>query len=144
MFDACWQQLFACGQQFTAGAAATTGAAIAGANVVLGVRDVEAGEAVARDIAPEATGDIRVLRLELRDLVSVAAFVDEEEASNYAIFHTGLLERSGDTMQRGSFVAVVDVYTFDLEELYRQTCQLAPSTCRLFRPWWCRARALRH
>jgi NAD(P)-dependent dehydrogenase (short-subunit alcohol dehydrogenase family) len=52
------------------------GLAIAGANVVLGVRDVDAGEAVARDIAPEATGEIRVLRLELRELASVAAFAD--------------------------------------------------------------------
>ena len=52
------------------------GLAIAGANVVLGVRDVEAGEAVARDIAPEATGEIRVLRLELRELASVADFAD--------------------------------------------------------------------
>ena len=34
--------------------------AIAGADVVLGVRDVEAGEAVARDLAPVAVGEIRV------------------------------------------------------------------------------------
>ncbi len=52
------------------------GLAIAGANMVLGVRDVEAGEAVARDIAPEATGEIRVRRLELRELASVADFAD--------------------------------------------------------------------
>jgi NAD(P)-dependent dehydrogenase (short-subunit alcohol dehydrogenase family) len=44
---------------------------VAGADVVLGVRDVDAGEAVARDVSPAATGEIRVLALD-----SVAAFAD--------------------------------------------------------------------
>jgi NAD(P)-dependent dehydrogenase (short-subunit alcohol dehydrogenase family) len=52
------------------------GLAIAGADVVLGVRDVEAGEAVAREIEREVTGKLRVLRLELRELASVAEFAD--------------------------------------------------------------------
>ena len=52
------------------------GLALAGADVVLGVRDVTAGEAVARDLAPEATGELRVLALDLRELDSVAAFAD--------------------------------------------------------------------
>jgi NAD(P)-dependent dehydrogenase (short-subunit alcohol dehydrogenase family) len=52
------------------------GLAIAGADVVLGVRDVEAGEVVAREIEPDAAGEIRVLRLELRELASVVAFAD--------------------------------------------------------------------
>ncbi len=38
------------------------GLALAGADVVLGVRDVTAGEAVAHDLAPEATGELRVAR----------------------------------------------------------------------------------
>ena len=52
------------------------GLALAGADIVLGVRDVAAGEAVARDLAPEATGEVRVLALDLRELASVAAFAD--------------------------------------------------------------------
>ena len=52
------------------------GLTIAGADVVLGVRDIDAGMAVARDLAPEATGEIRVLRLDLRELSSVAGFAD--------------------------------------------------------------------
>jgi NAD(P)-dependent dehydrogenase (short-subunit alcohol dehydrogenase family) len=52
------------------------GLALAGADVVLGVRDVTAGEAVAHDLAPEATGELRVLALDLRGLDSVAAFAD--------------------------------------------------------------------
>jgi NAD(P)-dependent dehydrogenase (short-subunit alcohol dehydrogenase family) len=49
---------------------------LAGADVVLGVRDPEKGEAVARDLRPEATGSVRVAALDLRDLASVAAFAD--------------------------------------------------------------------
>jgi NAD(P)-dependent dehydrogenase (short-subunit alcohol dehydrogenase family) len=52
------------------------GLALAGADVVLGVRDVEKGEAVARDLAPAASGEIRVAALDLRDLDSVTAFAD--------------------------------------------------------------------
>jgi NAD(P)-dependent dehydrogenase (short-subunit alcohol dehydrogenase family) len=47
--------------------------AIAGANLVLGVRDPAKGEAVARDVAPEA----RVLSLDLADLPSVMAFAEQ-------------------------------------------------------------------
>ncbi len=50
--------------------------AIAGADVVLGVRDVEKGEAVARDVARGATGAVRVAPVDLRDLHSVAAYAD--------------------------------------------------------------------
>jgi NAD(P)-dependent dehydrogenase (short-subunit alcohol dehydrogenase family) len=50
------------------------GLAIAGADLVLGVRDVDAGEAVARELAPDAPGEVRVLALDLRELASVAAF----------------------------------------------------------------------
>jgi NAD(P)-dependent dehydrogenase (short-subunit alcohol dehydrogenase family) len=49
---------------------------LAGADVVLGVRDLAKGEAVARDLAPESTGAVRVAALDLRDLGSVAAFAD--------------------------------------------------------------------
>ena len=52
------------------------GLALAGADIVLGVRDVAAGDAVARGLAPEATGEISVLALDLRELDSVAAFAD--------------------------------------------------------------------
>ena len=52
------------------------GLALAGADVVLGVRDVAAGKAVARDLAPIATGELRVVALDLRELDSVAAFAD--------------------------------------------------------------------
>ncbi len=50
--------------------------AAAGANVVLGVRDVVAGETVARAIADETTGAPRVMALDLRELSSVADFAD--------------------------------------------------------------------
>jgi NAD(P)-dependent dehydrogenase (short-subunit alcohol dehydrogenase family) len=46
----------------------------AGAELVLGVRDVAKGEAVLRQIAPELTVRMRLLRLELADLASVADF----------------------------------------------------------------------
>ncbi len=50
------------------------GLAIAGADVVLAVRDVASGEDVARALAPEARGELEVRHLDLRDLASVAAF----------------------------------------------------------------------
>ncbi len=50
--------------------------AIAGADVVLGVRDVAAGEMVARAIGDETTSQPRVMALDLRDLASVADFAD--------------------------------------------------------------------
>jgi NAD(P)-dependent dehydrogenase (short-subunit alcohol dehydrogenase family) len=46
----------------------------AGAELVLGVRDVVKGEAVLRQVAPELTARMRLLRLELSDLASVADF----------------------------------------------------------------------
>jgi NAD(P)-dependent dehydrogenase (short-subunit alcohol dehydrogenase family) len=52
------------------------GLVIAGADVVLGVRDPEKGEAVARDLARDATGEVRVLVLDLRELASVRSFAD--------------------------------------------------------------------
>jgi NAD(P)-dependent dehydrogenase (short-subunit alcohol dehydrogenase family) len=58
------------------GAETARALAIAGADLVLGVRDVAAGEATARRIAPEARGRIRVLPLELSDLASVASFAE--------------------------------------------------------------------
>jgi NAD(P)-dependent dehydrogenase (short-subunit alcohol dehydrogenase family) len=51
----------------------------AGADVVLGVRDVVAGETVARAIADETTGAPRVMALDLRELSSVADFADRIE-----------------------------------------------------------------
>ena len=50
--------------------------AMAGADLVLGVRRITAGEQIARDIASVARGGIRVLPLDLSDLSSVAAFAD--------------------------------------------------------------------
>jgi NAD(P)-dependent dehydrogenase (short-subunit alcohol dehydrogenase family) len=50
--------------------------ALAGADLVLGVRDLAAGEAAARQIAPAAGGEVRVLALDLADLASVAAFAE--------------------------------------------------------------------
>jgi NAD(P)-dependent dehydrogenase (short-subunit alcohol dehydrogenase family) len=50
------------------------GLALAGADVILAVRDTALGESVARDIAPVARGKLEVRHLELRDLDSVAAF----------------------------------------------------------------------
>jgi NAD(P)-dependent dehydrogenase (short-subunit alcohol dehydrogenase family) len=48
----------------------------AGADVVLGVRDVVAGETVARAIADETASAPRVMALDLRELSSVADFAD--------------------------------------------------------------------
>jgi NAD(P)-dependent dehydrogenase (short-subunit alcohol dehydrogenase family) len=49
----------------------------AGADVILAVRDVASGESVAREIAPEARGELEVRHLDLRDLESVAAFASK-------------------------------------------------------------------
>ncbi len=51
--------------------------AMAGADLVLGVRDVSRGEAAASEIAAGARGAIRVLRLELADLRSVMEFAGQ-------------------------------------------------------------------
>src|ERR1700722_8843495 len=51
---------------------------LAGADVILAVRDMALGEAAARDIAPTARGGLEVRRLELRDLDSVAAFASAQ------------------------------------------------------------------
>jgi len=48
--------------------------AIAGADVVLGVRNVEAGVTVAQKIAADGGREVRVLALDLRDLASVTDF----------------------------------------------------------------------
>ncbi len=50
--------------------------ATAGADVVLGVRDVAAGERVARAIADETASAPQVMALDLRELSSVADFAD--------------------------------------------------------------------
>jgi NAD(P)-dependent dehydrogenase (short-subunit alcohol dehydrogenase family) len=50
------------------------GLAMAGADVILAVRDVAAGEVVARTIAPVARAELEVRHLDLRDLDTVAAF----------------------------------------------------------------------
>ncbi|MDR2857314.1 MAG: SDR family NAD(P)-dependent oxidoreductase [Novosphingobium sp.] len=47
---------------------------MAGADLVLGVRDVARGEAALRGIASDIKGGMRLLRLELSDLASVADF----------------------------------------------------------------------
>ena len=49
---------------------------LAGASLVLGVRDLEAGAAAAQALAPVAPGGVEVLALELSDLASVSAFAD--------------------------------------------------------------------
>jgi len=46
----------------------------AGAQLVLGVRDMAKGEAAAESIAPDVTGGMRVEHLDLADLTSVIAF----------------------------------------------------------------------
>jgi len=62
------------------GAETARALAIAGADLVLGVRDLEKGEAVAAAIAPQARGGaLRVLPLELSDLGSVIAFAERVE-----------------------------------------------------------------
>lgn len=53
--------------------------AVAGADVVLGVRRIEAGEAVARAIAGQTGAKVHALPLELSDLASVAAFAERVE-----------------------------------------------------------------
>jgi NAD(P)-dependent dehydrogenase (short-subunit alcohol dehydrogenase family) len=58
------------------GAETARALAIAGADLVLGVRDVARGEATAVQIRSEAQGQVRVSPLDLRDLQSVAAFCD--------------------------------------------------------------------
>jgi NAD(P)-dependent dehydrogenase (short-subunit alcohol dehydrogenase family) len=50
------------------------GLALAGADVILAVRDVSLGEAAAQRISPIATGKLEVRHLDLRDLESVAEF----------------------------------------------------------------------
>jgi NAD(P)-dependent dehydrogenase (short-subunit alcohol dehydrogenase family) len=50
--------------------------AIAGADLVLGMRNRAKGEAATRDIARAATGQVRLLALDLPDLASVADFAD--------------------------------------------------------------------
>ena len=50
------------------------GLAMAGADVILAVRDVASGEIVARAVAPVARGELEVRHLDLRDLGSVEAF----------------------------------------------------------------------
>lgn len=59
------------------GAETARALAIAGADLILGVRNVAAGEAVARELAGAAKGDVRVLPLDLSDLDAVAAFADQ-------------------------------------------------------------------
>jgi NAD(P)-dependent dehydrogenase (short-subunit alcohol dehydrogenase family) len=53
--------------------------AIAGADLVLGVRDLGKGEKVAQAIAPEAKGVVRLLPLDLSDLQSVIDFARQIE-----------------------------------------------------------------
>lgn len=53
--------------------------ALAGADLVLGVRNLAAGEALAREIAPSARGAVRALALDLSDLGSVARFAGAVE-----------------------------------------------------------------
>ena len=59
------------------GAETARALALAGADLILGVRDVAAGEVVAREIATAANSTIRVLPLDLSDLHAVAAFADQ-------------------------------------------------------------------
>ena len=50
---------------------------LAGANVVLGVRDIARGTAIARDLAPLAAGEIRASTLDLSAVSSVTSFARE-------------------------------------------------------------------
>jgi len=59
------------------GAETARALAFAGAELILGVRNLAAGEAVAREIALAAKGNVRVLPLDLSDLHAVAAFADQ-------------------------------------------------------------------
>jgi len=59
------------------GAETARALAIAGAELILGVRDPAAGQAVAREIARAVKSDVRVLPLDLSDLPLVAAFADQ-------------------------------------------------------------------
>src|SRR5579862_3969093 len=52
---------------------------IAGAQLILGVRDLAAGDLVAEELKREARGSIRVLALDLSDLASVARFAAQIE-----------------------------------------------------------------
>ncbi|MFV8819288.1 SDR family NAD(P)-dependent oxidoreductase [Haliea sp. E17] len=56
------------------GAETARALALAGADIVLGVRRLAAGEALAAEIAATAAGEIRALRLDLSDLASVEEF----------------------------------------------------------------------
>ena len=62
------------------GAETARALAIAGADLILGVRNCAGGEAVAREIAKVAPRQVRVLPLDLADLGSVAAFADQIDA----------------------------------------------------------------
>ncbi len=59
------------------GAETARALALAGADLVLGVRDVSAGNSLARRIAQESSGIVRVLPLDLADLTAVAGFADQ-------------------------------------------------------------------
>jgi NAD(P)-dependent dehydrogenase (short-subunit alcohol dehydrogenase family) len=54
---------------------------MAGADVVLAVRDVTSGESVARDISPVARGALEVRHIDLRDLDSVADFASKQSGA---------------------------------------------------------------
>ena len=54
----------------------TRALALAGADVVLGVRDPDKGEGLVHELAPDASGELRVVPLDLRDLASVSTFAD--------------------------------------------------------------------
>ena len=58
------------------GAETTRALALAGADVVLGVREPAKGERLVHALAPDAAGELRVVPLELRDLASVSAFAE--------------------------------------------------------------------
>ena len=74
--DLCGRRVVLTGASSGIGVETARGLALAGADLVLGVRDVDAGRPVADALAPEARGDIRVSALDLRDLASVASFAD--------------------------------------------------------------------
>jgi NAD(P)-dependent dehydrogenase (short-subunit alcohol dehydrogenase family) len=59
------------------GAETARALAVAGADLILGVRNLAAGEAVAREIGLAAHCNVRVLLLDLSDLYAVAAFADQ-------------------------------------------------------------------
>lgn len=75
--DLSGKQVVITGASSGIGAETARALALAGADLILGVRSVNSGRAVADGIAKIASRNVRVLPLDLSDLTSVAAFADQ-------------------------------------------------------------------